>query len=505
MNTPPTTRHTDSSSKTTAAATSLREQLSRSLLGWIGVFWLVTALGSAWYVRGEINETFDSALQESAWRLLDLVAHELNEQGIDAHNLPGMSTTVAPHNTKVEHNYLMYQVVHRNGELLLRSTDAPSTPLPVGLNNGFSNTGNWRVYTLMHPVIPVHIHVADPLSHRREATREVALGLLLPLAILLPLLLMLVQRITRRALASIDRLALEIGQRDGQHLTAIDAGALPTELATIQTTTNRLLERLANALDTERALAANAAHELRTPLATLRLRLANLQDHPLAPETQAELHQAMVSLDHLSRRTEKLLQLSRAESSTTLTRAPVHLATVAVAVVQDFWSNPDLAQRLQLELPDDQDDTTQPDAWALGDVDAIAIALRNLIENAVRYAPSGPITLRIDSPARLTITDHGPGMAPDQIGDLSRRHQRGDSSRLATPGFGLGLSIVSTIAHRMAGQFALQSPPPGQSSGLQATLTLTPIPQPLSPLSPRPPLAAHAHPASARPVQPGST
>jgi two-component system OmpR family sensor kinase len=471
------------------------------LLSWIGVFWLVTALGSAWYVRGEINETFDSALQESAWRLLDLVAHELNEQGIDAHNLPGMSTTVTPHNTKVEHNYLMYQVVHRSGELLLRSTDAPSIPLPVGLNNGFSDTGNWRVYTLMHPVIPVHIHVADPLSHRREATREVALGLLLPLAVLLPLLLMLVQRITRRALASVDRLALEIGQRDGQHLTAIDAGTLPSELATIQTTTNRLLERLASALDTERALAANAAHELRTPLATLRLRLGGLQDHPLEPDTRAELHQAMVSLDQLSRRTEKLLQLSRAESSTTLTRAPVHLATVAVAVLQDFWSNPDLAKRLQLELPGDQDDTSQPDAWALGDVDAIAIALRNLIENAIRYAPTGPITLRIDAPALLTVTDHGPGMTSDQIGDLTRRHQRGDGHRLATPGFGLGLSIVSTIAHRMDGQLTLQSPPPGQPSGLHAVLSLTPANPPLAAPAP-----LHALPATAplRPP-PGST
>lgn len=488
---------------TATASASLREQLSRSLLGWIGVFWLVTALGSAWYVRSEINETFDSALQESAWRLLDLVAHELNEQGIDAHNLPGMSTTVAPHNAKVEHNYLMYQVVHRNGELLLRSTDAPSTALPVGLGNGFSDTGNWRVYTLTHPVIPVYIHVADPLSHRREATREVALGLLLPLAVLLPLLLLLVQRITRRALASIDRLALEIGQRDGQHLKPIDAGALPAELATIQTTTNRLLERLANALDTERALAANAAHELRTPLATLRLRLGALQDHPLEPGTRAELHQAMVSLDQLSRRTEKLLQLSRAESSATLTRAPVRLATVAVAVAQDFWSSPDLAQRLQLELPGDEDDTAHPDAWALGDVDAMAIALRNLIENAIRYAPSGPITLRIDHPARFTITDHGPGMAPDQIGDWSRRHQRGDSRRLATPGFGLGLSIVSTIAHRMGGQLALQSPPPGQTSGLQAILTLMPASPPSSASASTP---MHAPPAtSTRLSHPGST
>jgi two-component system OmpR family sensor kinase len=225
-------------------------------------------------------------------------------------------------------------------------------------------------------------------------------------------------------------------------------------------------------------------------LATLRLRLGDLQDHPLQPDTRAELHLALASLDHLSRRTEKLLQLSRAESSATLTRTPVHLATLAVAVIQDFWSNPDLAQRLQLDLPGDPDDASLPDAWALGDADAMAIALRNLIENAIRYAPSGPIILRIDPPARLTLTDHGPGMTSDQLGDLTRRHQRGDGHHLATPGFGLGLSIVSTIAHRMDGQLTLQSPPPGHTSGLQAVLTLTPATPPLEPPAPTPPATA---------------
>ena len=102
---------------------------------------------------------------------------------------------------------------------------------------------------------------------------------------------------------------------------------------------------------------------------------------------------------------------------------------------------------------------------------AVAIALRNLVENAVRHAPQGPIVLEVSLPATCSVRDQGPGMAPQRALELQQRHQRGGGQQ-HVPGYGLGLSIVATIVQRQGGQLALLSPAPGQSQGLQAVLEL---------------------------------
>lgn len=452
---------------------SLAQRLSLNLLGWIGALWVAAALGTAWYTRGEVNEVFDSALVESAWRLLDLVAHEMSEEGYEL--TPGKAVganalaelaRMPSRQVKVEHDYLMYQVVNAEGELLMRSDDAPATVLRRSVGTGFSQDAQWRIYTLAHPVMPVYIHVADPLQHRQEAQWDITLGLLLPLTALLPLLALLIDRITRRELRSVQQLAADIQQRGGQNLQPLAVHALPRELAVIGDSTNHLLLSLSEALDTERALAANAAHELRTPLATTRLRLQAVLDHELPSTTRSELQAALDALTRLGRRTEKLLQLSRAESGAALARTCINLAEVAASVAQEFWADPSLQQRLQLQLPEDDD------AWVLGDLDALAIAARNLVENAVRYAPEGPITLAVQLPATLLVRDQGPGLTAEQQATLQQRHQRSAAQALASPGYGLGLSIVHTIAARQGGQVVLVSPPPGQAQGLEVRLLL---------------------------------
>lgn len=498
-----------------APPTSLARRLGRSLAGWIGALWLAAALGAAWYARGELNEAFDSALTESAWRLLDLVVHEMAEQGLSADTGTPPAATVsrppatvvhpherggrggrsargeggdpsarnhrrrdrppAPPAPVVENDYLMYQVVNPRGELLIRSVDAPEQALKVPLANGFAQDGDWRVYTLAHPVSPVFIHVADPLSHRRQAQRDIMLGLLWPLALLLPLLALLIARITRHELASVGALVGQIRERGGHNLQPLAATGLPTELQGLTDSTNHLLQRLSDALDTERALAANAAHELRTPLATTRLRLQAALGHPLTPEARAEVEAALASLTRLSLRAEKLLQLSRAESGAALARERVNLAQVAASVAQEFWADASLLQRLRLQLPEDDD------VWVLGDFDALAIALRNLVENAVRYAPAGPITLALELPATLRVSDEGPGIAPERLHTLQQRHQRhapasGSVPPPGPPGYGLGLAIVHTIVTRQGGTVHLASPPAGQLHGLSVALRLQATP-----------------------------
>jgi anti-sigma regulatory factor (Ser/Thr protein kinase) len=186
----------------------------------------------------------------------------------------------------------------------------------------------------------------------------------------------------------------------------------------------------------ERALAANAAHELRTPLAAARLRLQTALDHDLKRE---DVQGALQALQMLSHRTEKLLQLSRAESGASLTRARVDLVQLAGTVAQEFWQDPLNNERLKLKVPD----SAAPVAF--GDVDALAIALRNLVENALRYGGGGRVVIEVATPCTLVVRDFGAGVNAAQLKTLQQRHVRHGSDRA---GYGLGLSIVGTIVEK---------------------------------------------------------
>ena len=452
-----------------SALRSLVGRLTRDLLLTVGAIWLAAAMLSAWYVRAEITEGFDSALLQSAYKLLDLVDHELEEKEQHPEMAMNLRLLAQKELAKLgqDESFLIFQIVDPQHRVLRRSPDAPSKALALPLKSGYSEVDGLRVFTLKHPLEPIFIHVADPLEHRQHALWQTTLRLLLPLLAVLPLLAWVIGRVTRHALRSVGSVAAQIQRRSGDDLSPIDGSGLPTELQSIADNTNHLLQRLASALNTERALAANAAHELRTPLATTRLRLQGVLGHDLSDTSRHELLQAQDALERLSRRTEKLLQLSRAESGAALAHSVVNLGAVAAAVAQDFWSDPSLLERLWLEVPADTD------VLVLGDFDALAIAVRNLVENAVRYAPGARIDIRVQAPATLCVRDQGPGVSADQRQTLTHRHVRHARN---TAGFGLGMSIVHSIAERHQAQLELSSPPAGWPTGLQACLRLRPAP-----------------------------
>src|SRR6185295_4378041 len=226
---------------------------------------------------------------------------------------------------------------------------------------------------------------------------------------------------------------------------------------------NRLLGRLERALDTERSLAANAAHELRTPLAAVRLRLQTALDQGLS---RAEVQGALDALATFGHRADKLLQLSRAESSDALARQSVDLVQLAATVAQEFWSSEPAQRRLDLEIA--EDDGIVP---ARGDVDSLAIALRNLVENALRYSGDARVAIEVVAPCVLVVRDEGPGVPASTLETLRHRHVRHTAD---AAGYGLGLSIVGTIVDKHGGTLELSSPPPGRDHGFEARLTLQP-------------------------------
>jgi two-component system, OmpR family, sensor kinase len=449
-----------STARITNGRDSLAGRLTRTLILWVGGVWLLCVFAVVWYVDREINHNFDNELVEVSHRMFDMAVQELDKLQHKGGTVPS-TPLVAPKQLFSE-DAVMYQVVDIHEHVLLRSAEAPIDAFDVPLAAGFANNQTWRIYTVRHPTLGLYFQVADPLDERRRALNRTLFGLIIPLGAVLPLLALVLRNVARTELRVLQQLAGEIEKRSGTDLRPITLPGLPQELRSVGDHVNSLLERLAQSLDVERALAANAAHELRTPLAAARLRLQTALDHDLKRE---DVQGALQALQMLSHRTEKLLQLSRAESGASLTRARVDLVQLAGTVAQEFWQDPLNSERLKLKVPD----SAAPVAF--GDVDALAIALRNLVENALRYGGGGRVVIEVAAPCTLVVRDFGAGVSAVQLKTLQQRHVRHGSDRA---GYGLGLSIVGTIVEKHNAKLELASPPAGAAQGFEARIVLRP-------------------------------
>lgn len=437
---------------------NLAARLARTLILWVGGTWLACVMAVAWYVDREIDVNFDNELVEVSHRMFDIALREYEVAPADA---KAAATPIVAPPPLFSQDEVLYQLLDDGGRVLLRTAHAATASFDVPLSPGFANSQDWRIYTVRHPSRPLYMQVADPLAERREAVMRTLTVLIAALVAVLPLLALGLRHIARRELLALGGLATQVGQRGGSDLRPLTLEGLPDELHTLGEGVNSLLERLAHALQVERALAANAAHELRTPLAATRLRLQTALEHGLS---QTEVQAALNALQTLSHRTEKLLQLSRAESGAALAREPVDLARLAATVAEEFWRDAQVAARLDLQL----DEALHP-PQALGDVDALAIALRNLIENALRYAGDARIELAVQAPATLEVRDFGAGVSAAALANLRQRHVRHSDDQA---GYGLGLSIVGTIVQQHGGRLMLASPPAGAAQGFEARIEL---------------------------------
>lgn len=251
---------------------SLAGRLTRTLILWVGGVWLLCVFAVVWYVDREINHNFDNELVEVSHRMFDMAVQELDK----LQHVSGNGDSTAPRTPLVAPKQLfsedavMYQVVDLHEHVLLRSAEAPVDAFDVPLAAGFANNQAWRIYTVRHPTLDLYFQVADPLDERRRALNRTLFGLIIPLGAVLPLLALVLRNVARTELRVLQQMAGEIEKRSGADLRPITLPGLPQELRSVGDHVNRLLERLSQSLDVERALAANAAHELRTPLAAAR-------------------------------------------------------------------------------------------------------------------------------------------------------------------------------------------------------------------------------------------
>lgn len=439
---------------------SLQARIGLSLGMLLTVLWIAAASVTAVILRHEVGEVFDSALQETAQRLLPLAVVDI--LGRDVDDTPQRLAAIRDHD-----EFFTYVVRDAKGRILLQSHTADPDVFPAYDGSGFRQTATHRLYNDDALQGSVRITVAEPLDHRRALAHEIELALGLPLLIVIPVALLAIVLAVRASLAPLRRFRERLALRDSRDLSPVPADHLPSEIAPMADTLNGLLVRLKAAFEAERSFAANAAHELRTPIAGAIAQVQRLRVETKDANAAQRAADIEASLKRLTRIAEKLLQLARAEGGALRLAHASDLRPVARLIVEDI-RRMSVSRQIALTLPE------RPVMSDL-DPDAFGIICRNLVENAQRHgAPHGQVDVSLAQDGSFRVANDGPVVPPETLHLLTLRFARGGA---AEEGSGLGLAIVAAIADRISSRLVLHSPRSGMSSGFEATLVLPTVPQ----------------------------
>jgi two-component system, OmpR family, sensor kinase len=348
----------------------------------------------------------------------------------------------------------------------------PHAVLPQITTLGFATVdtreGRWRVFGVQAETRV--IQVAQPMSVREGRAAELAVDTLKPFALLLPVLALFIWFTVGRALIPLEKLTALVQARRVDALDALPDARLPDEVRPLVTALNDLLGRLRGALERERAFMADAAHELRTPLTALHLQMEMLAQASGESERSAAMATLSAGVQRAIRLVEQMLSMARAEPrATPAARQAVRLDALARESVADLMPLAD-ARRIDLGVVSEAAVTVAADA------DGLRTLLRNLIDNAVRYADvGGRVDVAVEPGSAgagptLTVSDDGPGIAvAERSRVFDRFYRRAGNS---TSGSGLGLAIVKSIADAHAAAVELSDN--AQGSGLRVSVRFPP-------------------------------
>lgn len=431
------------------ASIRLRAITALSLV--VTVMWLGAAAVTSRTLSHEMDEVFDSALQETGQRILQLAV--IDVLGREEEGITQQVTALDAHE-----EYFTYLVRDNLGRVLLASHRADPAQFPAFTQTGFHQTDAVRYYQESAVRGTITLTIAEPMAHRQSVARELAIGLAMPLLAVIPLSILGIGYGLGFSLRPLGQLRRQLAQRDAQDLSPLQTTGFPAELRPIAGTVNQLFQRLNTAFDAERSFASNAAHELRTPLAGAVAQVQRLRQQTREPDTIRRADAIEGTLKRLTRLSERLMQLARAEGAQ-LIAAPHDLRAVLRLVVEDFTRG---TQAAQIAF-------ATPDAPVTSEIDpdAIAIVARNLIENALRHGGDGKVCVVVTAEGWLHVENDCPPVPAEVLATLSGRFARGDGG-----GSGLGLAVVRTIADRTHADFTLTSPLPEQTRGFRASIHL---------------------------------
>lgn len=418
---------------------SIRAHLLLWMLGALSLGAVLLVLASYAFTLDEMNEVFDDELKQVALTVLS--HHQANRDSARPANAA---------NGHEEELAFITQVWTADGTRVFVS--APSTEIPFTRQEGLQTLQTpdekWRVYTARS--VANVTQTAQPMAARRALAAEIGLRLLVPALIMVPLLALLLIFALQRGLLPLAQAANKVERKSASSLDPIPDASLPLELRPLVAAINALMARLAGALSVQRQFTADAAHELRTPLAALRLQLQLLEQATSNAARAEAIADIKRGLDRATHLVEQLLNLSRLEPDAMEQQPqPLDLAELARSVVGDFSAR---AEEKKIDLGA----VTDVAVNISGDTHQLRILLNNLVDNALRYTPAGgqiDVSVYCDKLAReaiIEVRDSGGGIAPEERARVFDRFYRGSAQQAKelVPGTGLGLAIVRKIAER---------------------------------------------------------
>jgi two-component system sensor histidine kinase QseC len=415
---------------------SLQRRLLLYLLICAPLVWAAALLVSAQRARHEVNELFDTEIIRLARQVQAMLVGNAT---------PGRTLPAAPSGGEADLDDLAIAVWNAEGQLLLVDREGVQLPRRADAS-GFVDMQlegePWRVYYLQAPNTEWLVASGQRGSERDELVWSLVGSQLLPWLLVLPVLLLAMAWAVRRALEPVHVLTGELKGRSADDLRPVPVTHAPQELQPMLAAMNGLFARIESTLERERRFTADAAHELRTPLAVLRAQWDVLRRATGDDERRRAEGQLSAGMDRMDRLVTQMLALSRLESTDRLQQArPLVWAPLVEQALSDVLP---LAERRRIELDCEWPAAGTPPMPLQGDPDLMAVLLRNLLDNAVRYAPeASTVQLRFGAD-RLAVENDGPALPTEVLAQMGERFHRADGQ--AESGSGLGVSIVQRVA-----------------------------------------------------------
>lgn len=452
---------------------SIRKFLLFNLLLAITITTTLTAIGNYYLDQKDIQDHLDTLMAVSALSYQALLGDDLHQRPLtkiqDAlETIPQKIDTFYQKrflNDEPPENYMdkfNFQVWTNGGKLLLHSSTAPKIPLTSDID-GFSDKQiadqDWRVFTTYNDKAGIRTVLAERYDTRNELGHRIAQDDLYIMLLTFPLSGLLIWIIIGRGLDSLDKVAVEVANRAPSHLEPVDLEEIPEEIKPVIDELNKLFFRLKEGFEREKRFAADAAHELRTPLAALKtqaqvaLHTNNIEEKNLA------LQKLIASVNRSTHIVQQLLTMSRlvpeaahidGKDEVNLSRLTREiLAMLAPAAVE---------KQIDLEFENEAENLT-----IYGNLTALGILIRNLVDNSIRYcSENGRIVVRLSkqkNEVMLEVRDNGPGIPAELRARVFERFFRVLGNK--SPGSGLGLAIVQQICELHNGRVVLDAPKEG--------------------------------------------
>jgi two-component system OmpR family sensor kinase len=428
---------------------SLRGRLLWFLLAAITIAAVAQAAIAYRTALHDADQIFDYHMQQMALSLRSSTPiSSANAQADNATN------QIAPIEPEAGSDDLVVQVWSPNGVRMFRSVSRALLPqrAVLGFSNVKSNGTTYRVFSVQSN--NQTLQVAQDMAVRRNMAGNLALRTLAPIAVMVPMLMLVVWWVVSESLTPVARVRKQVASRQADDLSPVSEAGLPDEVRPLVHELNLLFGRVRTAFDAQQNFVADAAHELRTPLAALKLQALSLERADTEEARKVAVGRVTAGVERATRLVEQLLVLARQEAGASEGAKPalVDLADLARRTVGEMVG---VAQAKGVDLGVEHVEK----AHVLGQGGALAILMRNLVDNAVKYTPAGgtvDVTVRQeDGAAVLTVEDSGPGIPAEERERVFDRFYRIAGSEAA--GSGLGLAIIRAIAERHGAKLSLDA------------------------------------------------